>query len=150
MGLYMSSAAFVVLGAAGCAADTFCADIEALAEPNALHVFTLPAAQSGAMSLARRTADCRSSRAVSGARHVHCSWSFEYRSDAAATAFQRLTGALAGCLGPDVSMTVDSSVNHPDAYDLRIFDRKGQEFAVSVKDKGALQQTLVFIRVQQR
>jgi hypothetical protein len=46
-------------------------------------------------------------------------------------------------------MATDQSVNHPDAYDLRLFRLDGAEFAVSLKDKGALQQTLVFLRVPQ-
>ncbi len=81
---------------------------------------------------------------------MHCNWSFEYRSDVAGQAFEGLVTALATCLGPEATMTSDSSVNHPDAYDLRMFEQNGQEFAVSYKDKGALQQTLIFVRVQKR
>ena len=144
------SSAFVLFSAVACAADTFCVDVEALTGSGATQAFVLPEGLSGAMTVSERTAECRSSLALSGGSQVHCNWSFGYRSDQAKQVFQGLIGAMAACLGPEAAMTTDSSVNHPDAYDLRMFDRGGQEFSVSHKDKGALQQTLVFVRVQNR
>lgn len=150
MDVRILSSAFVFFGAVACAADTFCADVEALAGTSAVQALTLPVELSGTMTLSDRAAECRTSLALSGASHVHCNWSFAYRSDQAEQVFQGLIRAMEACLGPEATMTSDSSVNHPDAYDLRMFDKGGQEFAVSLKDKGALQQTLVFVRVQQR
>ena len=128
----------------------FCAELDALARPDAVPALGLPADLSGAMPLSARTAVCRPSVGLSGASHVHCHWSFAYRSDAAELVFQGLINQMAACLGPEAIMRADTSVNHPDAYDLRMFDLAGRTFAVSLKDKGALQQTLVFVRVQQR
>jgi len=64
--------------------------------------------------------------------------------------FEATKQGLAACLGPDAKETTDQIVNHPDAYDLREFELDGSTYAVSLKDKGALQQTYVFLRVPQR
>lgn len=133
-----------MFAAAPCSADTFCAGLNALAAPQSAYTLALPNNPAG------QRATCRPSLALSGARHIHCSWSFGYRSDAAHAAFDDLIHAVAACLGPDGERSVDTSVNHPDACTLWVYDLAGQEFAVSLKDKGALQQTLVFVRVQQR
>lgn len=119
-------------------ANTICDDLAVLA------------AQGPDVGLVRfdRGADCRAALAMSGVTNIHCSWTFPYRSDEATDAFDGLFDELTECLGPDATPTRDQSVNHPDAYDLRQFDLGGQAYAVSLKDKGALQQTLVFIRVQ--
>jgi hypothetical protein len=146
MDVRILSSAFMLFGAVACAADTFCADVEALTGSGATQALALPEGLSAAMTVSERAAECRTSLALSGGSHVHCNWSFGYRSDQAEQVFQGLINVMA----PDATMTTDSSVNHPDAYDLRMFDRGGQEFAVSLKDKGALQQTLVFVRAQKR
>ena len=150
MDVRILSSAFMLFGAVACAADTFCADVEALTGSGAMQALVLPEGLSAAMTVSERAAECRTSLALSGGSHVHCNWSFGYRSDQAEQVFQGLINAMATCLAPDAAMTTDSSVNHPDAYDLRMFDRGGQEFAVSLKDKGALQQTLVFVRAHKR
>lgn len=100
------------------------------------------------LMLSDQPAECRQSRGLSGERHIHCNWGFAYRSTAATSAFETLTSDLSACLGPDAVETADQIVNHPDAYDLRQFVLDGRAFAVSIKDKGALQQTLVFVRVE--
>ena len=87
---------------------------------------------------------------VSGAKNTHCYWGFPYRSDDAAKMFQDMVADASACLGRGVTVMKDQSVNHPDAYDLRAFKLDEREIGVSIKDKGALQQTLVFLRVQQR
>jgi len=140
----MLCAAFISLGAVACAADTLCVDIKALANPQTSRPLKLPAALSG------ETGTCRTSLAMSGATDVHCSWSFGYRAQAAEIVFRGLLDAVTACLGPDAVMTTDTSVNHPDTYTLRTFSLDGQEISLSLKDKGALQQSLVFVRVQVR
>lgn len=149
-GLRTLTAVFALFGAESVAAETFCADVEALSGTGVEHGLALPADIVRGIPSSERAGECRTSRALSGASHVHCSWSFDYRSDAATEVFEGMTAAVTACLGPEATMISDSSVNHPDAYSLRMFDRAGQEFAVSVKDKGALKQTLVFVRVEQR
>ena len=92
-------------------------------------------------------ASCRESLALGGASNVHCVLEFSYRSEDAARVFEALVQEITACVGRSATVTTDQSVNHPDAYDLREFQNGTQAYAVSIKDKGALQQTLVFVRV---
>jgi len=135
-----AAAALLAIAGLPVDADPFCDDLNAVADQ----------VGGAALTYAQRPAICRPSLAMSGARHLHCSWKFPYRSAAAIDAFDLLTAKVAACVGPNATKTKDQSVNHPDAYQLRQFNLDGREFAVSLKDKGALQQTLVFVRVQLR
>lgn len=101
-----------------------------------------------ALILPQGDAVCRTSLAMDGMRNMHCALEFEYRSADARAAFDGLVAEMAACLGPDATMSGDQAVNHPDAFELIEFDLNGRSYAVSIKDKGALQQTLVFVRVQ--
>ena len=125
--------ALTVLGST-CVAGTLCDDLNAL--------------QSDQLVLAQGVASCQSSLMLGGARNMNCVLEYPYRSAQAARAFDDIRADLAACLGPQATEVIDRSVNHPDAYDLREFDLNGRMYAVSIKDKGALQQTLVFVRVQ--
>lgn len=91
--------------------------------------------------------DCTTSLQLGGGQQVQCGWPFAYRSEEATAAFTRLNDAVSACLGPDVAITQDQSVNHPDFYDLRLYRTNAQEIGVSLKDKAALQQTYVFLRL---
>jgi len=104
--------------------------------------------QGDVVILEQGTAQCRTSLAMNGARNMHCYLTFGYRTPLATETFQTLSADLAACLGPDATMEIDQSVNHPDAFELHEFDLGGRSYAVSIKDKGALQQTLVFVRVE--
>jgi hypothetical protein len=99
------------------------------------------------LALSQGTAHCDTSLALGGTRNVHCVLEFAYRSEGATRAFEALVAEVTACIGPAATITLDQSVNHPDAYDLREFEEGGRSYAVSIKDKGALQQTLVFVRV---
>lgn len=90
-------------------------------------------------------ARCAFSTDMSGARSLACRWAFPYRAPEANTAFSRLLDEVAACGGAP-SATADAPVNHPDSYDLRLFDFRGDMIAVSLKDKGALGETFVFLR----
>lgn len=126
-----------------CATPVFGADIcnelNDLSEHVEAAVFTLPTTGES------RT--CKQSLTLSGDRQIHCSWSFDYRAEAAKHAFDRMIKEVAACLGNDARVTEDQDVNHPDFYDLTRFDTEGRTIAVSLKDKAALQQTYVFLRV---
>ncbi|MCF2869880.1 hypothetical protein L0664_02255 [Octadecabacter sp. G9-8] len=100
------------------------------------------------LDLPQGQANCRTSLALGGTRSIHCALEFSYRSDAAVQAFDELVTQMTACIGQDATVTRDQSVNHPDAYDLRTFENGSRAYAVSIKDKGALRQTLVFVRVQ--
>lgn len=123
-------------------AEPFCADLEALANDEGTDTFSLPP------PLAPYLATCSRSLALSGAENLHCHWSFPYRDAEATETFTALLANVTLCLGPKATVSTDDRVNHPDAYDLRLLRLGGQEFGVSLKDKGALQQTLIFLRVQ--
>jgi hypothetical protein len=84
---------------------------------------------------------------LGGRTQLHCGWPFDYRSDSATTAFNELVDTLTACIGPDAQMISDQNVNHPDFYDLRIFQIDGFEVGASLKDKSGLRQTYVFLRV---
>lgn len=107
-------------------------------------------AQSGgslALPGSDRIAECSTSLQFGGGQQVQCGWPFAYRSEEADVAFARLNETVAACLGPDAAVSRDQSVNHPDFYDLRLYQIGGRETAVSLKDKAALQQTYVFLRI---
>jgi hypothetical protein len=129
---------------AGAAQAQFCDDLTALAaQADMAATLELPS------TVPPQTATCSTSLGLSGVRNVSCYWSYGYRTPEAIDTFEAVTAALSACLGQNAVMATDQSVNHPDAYDLRLFRLDGAEFAVSLKDKGALQQTLVFLRVPQ-
>ena len=51
-------------------------------------------------------------------------------------------------IGQQATLHIDQSVNHPDYYALRRYETAQADVSVSVKDKSALGNTFVFIRVQ--
>ncbi|MEM6661384.1 MAG: hypothetical protein AAF666_04310 [Pseudomonadota bacterium] len=91
-------------------------------------------------------ASCDMSLAPGGARSHDCLWSFDYRAPEAAETFRNFFTQTAACF-PGGSFAADHSVNHPDFYDLQTLAVDGVEINVSLKDKAALQKTLVFLRV---
>lgn len=117
-------------------ADPFCDAILGLDGQGAASVLTLPSG--GAET------QCTRSLALGGGSQLHCGWAFDYRDAAAIDAFTQGLASLEGCF---VQTTPDQDVNHPDFYDLRLFEADGQEIGMSLKDKAALGQTYVFLRV---
>ncbi len=92
-------------------------------------------------------ANCTTSLGLSGVTSTHCAFAFDYRSPEATEAFQAVIQAVPTCLDTAGEMESDQDVNHPDFYDLRIFQAAKGEVGVSLKDKGGLQETYVFVRV---
>ncbi|WP_299288665.1 hypothetical protein [uncultured Tateyamaria sp.] len=125
----------VLLSATAVHADTYCADLTALANGSSSEI----AMPSGAIGT------CSTSLDLTGARALNCRWPFDYRAQAATDAFTELLDATAQCL--DTDGVTDQGVNHPDSYDLRTFTTDTAQVSVSIKDKGALQQTFIFLRV---
>ena len=113
------------------AADTFCAQLQNMAG----QVLDLPDGSQGT---------CSVSLNLSGEQANTCRWPFDYRAPEATLAFTALLDAATECLGTEA--VADQGVNHPDSYDLRTFDTDQIQVAISIKDKGALQQTYVFLR----
>ncbi|MFV2054435.1 hypothetical protein [Aliiroseovarius sp. YM-037] len=134
-------AAFLI-PAVDATAGAFCDQMSALMEQGDAITLALPDAEA--------PATCAVSRSLAGGLERHCHWVFPYRSAEASAAFEAVLEAVTACLGPGISVRTDESVNHPDSYDLRIIEQKDAVFAVfavSLKDKAALQATLVFLRL---
>lgn len=90
---------------------------------------------------------CSMAKGMTGANSFHCAWQFPYRDDAALAAFGRFNELLDSCFGKQLQANVDSGVNHPDFFDLREYQIDQVKVSVSLKDKGQLGQTLVFVGV---
>ncbi|WP_299554413.1 hypothetical protein [uncultured Tateyamaria sp.] len=129
------AAALLLLCTTTARAGAYCADLTALTD----HTTTEIALLDGTPGT------CTTSLDLTGARAINCRWPFDYRADAAMDAFIALLNATEHCLNADG--VTDQDVNHPDSYDLRTFDTETAQVSVSIKDKGALQQTYVFLRV---
>jgi hypothetical protein len=91
-------------------------------------------------------AQCSTTLSMNGQTSSNCHWAYEFRADDATNAFETLSDQVAECLQVTDSQS-DQGVSHPDTYDLRIFSSARGEVGVSLKDKGAIQQTLVFLRI---
>lgn len=88
---------------------------------------------------------CTRSLDLTGASALNCAWDFPFRTGDARAVFDQTLVLLQGCFGPNA--TTDQPVNHPDFYDLRIFETELGEVGLSLKDKGALQRTYIFLRI---
>lgn len=89
--------------------------------------------------------DCAVSLDLSGAKALNCAWDFPFRDGTAREVFAGTLARLQVCFGADA--TLDQPVNHPDFYDLRVFQTELGEVGLSLKDKGALQRSYVFLRI---
>lgn len=90
---------------------------------------------------------CRMSLSLSGAKTFTCAWPFPFRDPVAGQAFDATIAALETCLPGAALAGPDQLVNHPDSYDLRQYDLGKTSISVSLKDKGALGLTYVFLGV---
>ena len=92
------------------------------------------------------TPDCSIAQLATAAAY-HCVWRFPLQAPAARRQFADLVSGLLTCLGPGSLAERDQGVNHPDFYDARRFETGGIELIVSIKDKSALENTFVNLRV---
>ena len=121
------------------AASEFCAAVEGLSDQGGTTLMALPGHP--------EAVKCTQSLSLGGGSQLHCGWPFKYRDPAANLAFDQGVSALTDCYG---ALEVDQEVNHPDFYDLRIFQAKDQEIGLSLKDKSSLGQTYVFLRISRK
>lgn len=119
-------------------AQAFCPQLDALFQGSTTATLPQPL---------NTKAKCTTALALSGQTSTHCAWGFDYRAAQAAQAFEAVIHAVSGCSGGPLQVESDKDVNHPDFYDLRIFNTSQGEVGVSLKDKGGLQKTYVFLRV---
>ena len=78
---------------------------------------------------------------------VSCHWVFDFR-DAEARAFAADIWDTLKVCRDGVSLEEDQRVNHPDSYDLQSWRTREGTYSISIKDKGALNQTFVFLRLE--
>lgn len=142
--LWLTTAATTLAGAVS--PEAICTEVRDVARQAELNFQT--GVQDGSQGNRLLDADdCTMSIAIGGARTLHCHWQFEYRAESATNKFDDLHSALKACSG-DTDPVTDQQVNHPDFYDQARFDIDGIPVTVSLKDKGALQQTLVFLAIE--
>ncbi|MDG2453964.1 MAG: hypothetical protein P8M63_14195 [Paracoccaceae bacterium] len=107
----------------------------ALGKPDVIPEFTL----------AGQTVRCQHSLAIGGAASVHCAVPFDFRAPLATATFESALDDATTC-GTSLDQT-DPDVSHPDSYDLRRFVLPDATLQISLKDKGALSQTYIFVRL---
>ena len=90
---------------------------------------------------------CDLAQGLGGAREYHCAWAFEYRAPKAADLFNTYDADIRACLINPQKAKADAEVNHPDSYVLYQYLTDGITIAISLKDKAALQETYVFLRI---
>ncbi len=88
---------------------------------------------------------CSRSRLLGGAASEDCFWAFPFRSEAAKGSFRQLATDLQAC-ATEPTRTETATVNHPDSFDQITGRVSGVTLSLSLKDKGALGQTLVVLR----
>lgn len=131
----------VIFVLAAAPAQAFCSQLKALVDGAA--TINLPAPFNS-------EAKCKTALALSGETSIHCAWPFAFRSIQATDVFEALLKEVPTCLETSKLPTDDLNVNHPDYYDLKTFTTESLEVGVSLKDKGGLQQTYVFLRVAKK
>lgn len=130
----------VVICATTAQAGTLCDRISGVLD------HTIPAASGLSHDLLGDPTQCRTTLSMNGQTSLNCNWTFGFRADEATAAFEHLSNDVSECLQVADSQG-DQPVSHPDSYDLRVFRSFFGEVGVSLKDKGAIQQTLVFLRI---
>ena len=96
-------------------------------------------------SLTANESHCGDYLTEQGTNGQFCHWPFPYRDAAANRAFSAMIDAVSACA---TRLTPDAGVNHPDSYDLRQYELGNLLVSLSLKDKGARQQTLIFLRLE--
>lgn len=76
----------------------------------------------------------------------HCIWEFEFRAPQAYATFTQLDAQLQACFGQKGQP--DTGVNHPDSYTQHRYDFENIVVRVSLKGKGALGLSYVFVAVE--
>ncbi|MGR3614489.1 MAG: hypothetical protein ACU0BB_00420 [Paracoccaceae bacterium] len=76
-----------------------------------------------------------------------CQWSFAYRSSHVEAAIKALVGEIENCSQAKVS-GVPAGVNHPDTHTVYQYGTERMQITASLKDKAALGQSFVFLKIQ--
>jgi len=89
---------------------------------------------------------CTTFLTETGKTGASCYWVFGFRDPKARAFAADLSGTLRACRD-GASLKEDQRVNHPDSYDLQSLRTSEGIYSISIKDKGALNQTFVFLRL---
>ncbi len=87
-------------------------------------------------------------KGTGGVTISYCAVAFDYRADDATAVFDRVATALAACMAEVTDTGAGQVVNHPDSFAQKQFAKGGVEWSLSLKDKGGLEQTLIFLRAE--
>ena len=90
-------------------------------------------------------ATCTTSRVLGGGTSRDCFVAYDFRSEEARQEFNALGELLEICAEAPV-VREGALVNHPDSYTQVTAQVEGRSVSLSLKDKGALGQTLIFLR----
>lgn len=92
---------------------------------------------------------CTVSRGIDGATSHHCAWGFDFRAADARAKADGLARVVQTCFAA-VPQPPENPVNHPDTFDQVTLVGPTVAATIAVKDKGALNQTLVFLGIGPR
>lgn len=90
-------------------------------------------------------AQCSTSKVLGGGASKDCFWRYPLRSPEARAAFDQIARRLRVCADGPVTVQ-ETNVNHPDSYDQITGIVQGRSVSLSLKDKGGLGETLIFLR----
>lgn len=97
------------------------------------------------LSDAPEGAVCSQYRTLNASAGVSCYWEFSLRDGQATRFADAMWSEIKTCRNGQTSAS-DLRVNHPDSYLLREWASDAGTYSVSIKDKIALNRTLVFVR----
>ena len=96
---------------------------------------------------APKEAICTRYVGLNGQTATACHWVHPFRAETAQVQADDIWRDIAICV-PGSQQAPDTGVNHPDSQAQRNWGSDAGTFSVSIKDKGALQSTLVFLRFE--
>lgn len=92
---------------------------------------------------------CGPTKEVDAGVSYFCYWQFEFRSEQAKQHYLELSNMIGEC-AKKLTIHNSTQVNHPDSYDQLLYENKQNDFSLSLKDKGGLDKTLVFLRASKK
>lgn len=130
-----------------------CADIETLIDQSRVQFADIAEPADGnandrAVTLMLPGASACSLAGTSNRSVYQCRWEFPHRAAQASETYDALVRGVDDCIGERAKLHTDQSVNHPDYYALRRYEMAPANVSVSIKDKSALDRTIVFVTVQ--
>ncbi|WP_424977926.1 hypothetical protein [Leisingera sp. S232] len=91
---------------------------------------------------------CARAAGLEGGSASYCAFVFPFRSLAASETFSGLLERFAECPAVPELTTAGPAVNHPDSYELKVFQLGAETVSLALKDKGGIAQTYIFVRIE--